>query len=61
MLLRELFLQERETVHACSLFHEMDEFLLFDSTVFLLPNWLSGKVSASQQYGLEFAPHSGGF
>jgi hypothetical protein len=31
--------------------------LVFDSTDILLPSWLSGKVSARQQYGCEFAPH----
>jgi hypothetical protein len=50
-----------EIVHACSLFHEKGDILVSDSTDILLPSWLSGKVSARQQYGCEFALHSVGF
>jgi hypothetical protein len=49
-----------EIFHACSLFHEKGDILVFEPTEILLLSWLSGKVSAQHQYGREFMPHSAG-
>jgi hypothetical protein len=57
----QIFQLQLELVTEYSLFHEMGDISVFNSTVVLLPSCLSGKVSVRQHYGCEFVPHLVGF